>query len=77
MKKNRRHKPIGIIIYKYMEMSQENSVCSYLYLKLAKMSLFLSFFFYKYWEQVGKTGPAGGKKGVGGEYGTNTVYTCM
>jgi hypothetical protein len=34
MKKNRGDKPIGIITYIYMEISQGNSQCRYLYLKL-------------------------------------------
>jgi hypothetical protein len=33
MKKNRGDVPIGNIIHIYMEMSQGNSLCSYLYLK--------------------------------------------
>jgi hypothetical protein len=42
-----------------MEISQGNSLCSYLYLKQAKMLVFvLSFFFYKIEEQEGGTGPA-------------------
>jgi hypothetical protein len=47
MKKNIEDKPI----HTHMEMSQGNSLCSYL--KQAKMCfLFLSFFFYKIREQV-------------------------
>jgi hypothetical protein len=34
MKKIRGDKPIGVIIQTYLEISQENSLCSYLYLKL-------------------------------------------
>jgi hypothetical protein len=34
MKKIRGDKPIGVIIHIYMELSQGNSLCSYLYLKL-------------------------------------------
>jgi hypothetical protein len=44
MKKIRGHEPIGVTIYLYMEISQGNSLCSYLYLKQAKMSFF-SFIF--------------------------------
>jgi hypothetical protein len=40
MKKNKGDEPIGIIIHTYMEMSQGNFLCSYLYLKQAKMSFF-------------------------------------
>jgi hypothetical protein len=43
-----------------MEISLRNSLCSYLYLKKAKMSFF-SFFFYKIREHVGETGPAMGE----------------
>jgi hypothetical protein len=43
-----------------MEISQGNSLCSQLYLKLAKMSFFsfflVSFFFYKIRGQAGGTG---------------------
>jgi hypothetical protein len=40
MKKNRGDKPIGIIKHIYMEISQGNSLGSYLYLKQAKMYFF-------------------------------------
>jgi hypothetical protein len=47
MKKIRGDEPIGVIIHIYMEISQGNSQCSYLYHKQAKMSCFLfSFFFF-------------------------------
>jgi hypothetical protein len=48
-----------------MEISQGNSLCSYFYLKQAKLSFF-SFFFYKIREQKSETGPAWG--GVGGAW---------
>jgi hypothetical protein len=54
MKKIRGDKPIGVIIHIYIETSQGNSLCSYLYLKQVKTShYFLSFlfFFYKIGEQ--------------------------
>jgi hypothetical protein len=38
MKKIRGDKPVGVIIHTYMEISQGNSLCIYLYLKQAKMS---------------------------------------
>jgi hypothetical protein len=38
MKKIRGDKPVGVIIHTYMEISQGNSLYSYLYLKQAKMS---------------------------------------
>jgi hypothetical protein len=57
MKKNRRVKPFGVIIHIYMEISQGNSQCSYLYLKQARISCFsfylFSFFFCKIGEQEG------------------------
>jgi hypothetical protein len=48
MKKIRGDKPIGVTIHIYMEISQGNSLCSYLYLKQAKISWFsfLSFLFF-------------------------------
>jgi hypothetical protein len=56
MKKIRGEKPIGIAIYIQKEISQGNPLCSYLYLKQAKMSFFffLSFFFYKITERGAK-----------------------
>jgi hypothetical protein len=84
MKKNRGHETIQVIIHIYMEMSQGNSLHSYL--KQEKMPFFFSFFFYEIREQEGRTGPArevpvGGvnvrKRVLEGEYGVNIVYTCM
>jgi hypothetical protein len=76
-----------------METTQEISLCSYLYLKLAKMQrfsyYFLCFFLYKIREQEGRTGSTGVErggtggrgevvgKGIGCEYGANNVYKCM
>jgi hypothetical protein len=68
------------VIHIYMEVSQGNSLCSYL--KQAKMS-FLFPFLYKLGEQEGKTSPAWGEVDTSGrgmrwgkdEYGTNTVHT--
>jgi hypothetical protein len=40
MKKIRGDKPTGVIIHIHMEILQGNSLCSYLYLKQAKMSCF-------------------------------------
>jgi hypothetical protein len=45
MKKNKGDEIIGVIIHIYMEISQGNSLCSYLYLKLAKMSFFSFLYF--------------------------------
>jgi hypothetical protein len=51
VKRIRGEETAGAVIHICMEISQGNSLCSYLYLKLAKMSYFaiylLSFFFYK------------------------------
>jgi hypothetical protein len=41
MKKIRGYESIGVIIHIYMEISQENSLCSYVYLKQAKCHFFL------------------------------------
>jgi hypothetical protein len=40
MRKIRGDKLIGVIIHIYMETLQGNSLCSYLYLKQAKLSFF-------------------------------------
>jgi hypothetical protein len=60
MKKIISDKPVGVIIHIYMELSKENSMCSYLYLKQTKMSCFsfclFFFYFYKIREQEGRTG---------------------
>jgi hypothetical protein len=47
MKKIRGDKPVGVIIRIYMEISQGNDLCIYLYLKLAKMSC-SSFYLFSY-----------------------------
>jgi hypothetical protein len=47
-KKNRGNEPIQIIIDIYMEMSQGNSLCSYI-----KQTIMSFFFFYKIREQEG------------------------
>jgi hypothetical protein len=62
-----------------MEISQGNSLCGYLYLKQAKISFFL-FFFYK--EQEGRTGgrlvPVGGGRWRGKEgRRVNMVQKCV
>jgi hypothetical protein len=56
VKRTRGNEPVGVIINIYMEISQGNSPCNFLYLKQAKMSFF-SFFFYKIGVQEGRTGP--------------------
>jgi hypothetical protein len=64
MKRTRGDEPIGVVIHICMETTQGNSLCSYLYLELAKISHFsfyLScFFFYNIGEQEGGTGSDGG-----------------
>jgi hypothetical protein len=87
MKKIKGDKPIGIIIHTYMEISQENSLYSYLYLKQAKMSCFslylVSFFSYKIGEQEGITSPAKGEswhqweEGGDGEKGKKSKYGAI
>jgi hypothetical protein len=42
MKKYRGDEPISVIIHIYMEISQGNALCSYLYFKQTKMSFFFS-----------------------------------
>jgi hypothetical protein len=68
----------------YMEMSQGNSLCSYL--KQTKMKFFFSFTKSenRRVEQVlpggiGATGrgAGGGERVWDGEYSANTVYTCI
>jgi hypothetical protein len=56
----------------YMEVSQGNSLCSYTYLRQAKMSCFsfylFSFFFYKIGEQeIGQVLPRGLAAELGGD----------
>jgi hypothetical protein len=53
MKKIRGDKPSGVIVDIYMEISQGNSLCSYLYLKQAKMSCF-SFYLFSYFYKIGE-----------------------
>jgi hypothetical protein len=59
MKKPGRSKSTGDVMHIYLGTAQGNSLCSYLYLKLAKMSCFsfvcVSLFFYKIREQEGGT----------------------
>jgi hypothetical protein len=88
VKRTGRDEPLGVVIHICMER-QGHSLCSYLYLKLAKMSCFsyFKFFFYKIREQEDRTGSALGEGGTGGreevvgkgyegEYSANNVYTC-
>jgi hypothetical protein len=64
-----RDETISIVIHICMETTQGNSLCSYLYLKLAKMHVFLIifyvfFFSYKIREQEGRTGSVLGERGL-------------
>jgi hypothetical protein len=64
--------PIGVVIHICMEISYGNSLCSYLYLNLAKMSSFsfiFYLFFYKIREQESRSGAAGGRAGTSGREG--------
>jgi hypothetical protein len=45
VKKTRGDEPIGVVIHICMETTEGNSLCTYLYLKLAKTSFFLFIFF--------------------------------
>jgi hypothetical protein len=90
VKRTERDEPVGVVIYICIEATQGNSLCSDLYLKLAKTTCFsfylLCFFFHKIGEQAGGTGSrvvlalVGG--GGGGERGrkmniVQIVYTHM
>jgi hypothetical protein len=63
-KKNRVDEPIWVTLRIYVEVSQGNSLCSYL--KQTKMSF---FFFYKIGAQEGGTGELFGTSGRGQEVG--------
>jgi hypothetical protein len=74
MKKIRGNKSIGVIIHVYTEISQGNSLCSYLYFKQAKMScvsFYLFFFLLQNRIIRGQTSPAQGRgtSGKGEELG--------
>jgi hypothetical protein len=62
MKKIRGDEPIAVILHTYVEISQGNFLCSYFYLKQAKMACFsfylFCFFSYKIGEQEDRTNPA-------------------
>jgi hypothetical protein len=62
-KRTRRDELIGVVIHICMQTTQRKSLCSYLYLKVAKTSCFsfylLWVFFYKIGEQEGGTGSVG------------------
>jgi hypothetical protein len=78
VKRTGRDEPVGVVIHICMETTQGNSLCSYLYLKLAKMSCFsfylLSFFLLqnlrtggqnRFCWGVGEVGTSGNGKGKG------------
>jgi hypothetical protein len=62
VKRSDRDEPMWVVIHKCMEAMLGISLCSYLYLKLAKMLCFsyylLCFLFNKIREQEGRTGSA-------------------
>jgi hypothetical protein len=62
VKRSGRDEPIWVVIHKFKEPTERISLCSYSYLKLAKMPCFpyylLYFFFNKIGEQEGGTGSA-------------------
>jgi hypothetical protein len=64
VKRIERDEPIGVVIHKTLETTQGNSLCSYLYLRLAKTPcfsfIFYVFFFCRIGEQEGRTGSAWG-----------------
>jgi hypothetical protein len=63
-------KSIGVVIHICIGTTQGNSLCGYLYIKLAKChaSLFIfCFFFYKIGEQEDGTGWEGGRHSWEGE----------
>jgi hypothetical protein len=65
MKNNRREEQIGVITHIYMEISQGNSLCSYLYFKQTKVSYFsFSFFLLQIREQKSGIGAAQGGVGI-------------
>jgi hypothetical protein len=53
MQKIRGAEPVGVIIHIHMEISQANSLGSYLYLKQAKISFFSVFFFLLQNQRIG------------------------
>jgi hypothetical protein len=68
MKKIRGDKPVGIVIHIYREISQGNSLCSYLRkLKCCSICfIFSSFVFYKIRKQESRTGPSRGRADTSG-----------
>jgi hypothetical protein len=84
MKKIKGDEPMGVITDLYMEISQGNSLCSFIYLKQAKMSCFsfLSFLFFLLQSQRTVVLPRGvhwhqRKGGIVGESGQEGEYNEM
>jgi hypothetical protein len=87
MKKNKGDEPIPVIVHMNMEISQGNSLCSYV--KQVKLSMFFLFSSTKMENKSAEQilmrwvwlVPAGrGRwqgKSIEGEYVANTMYTCM
>jgi hypothetical protein len=77
VKRSGRDEPVWVAIHKCMEAMLGICLCSYPYLKLAKMLCLsyylLCFLFNKIGEEEGRTGSFR-KRGGGG--GSNNVYTC-
>jgi hypothetical protein len=74
VKKTKRNQPIRVITQTCMEKTKENSLCSYLYLKLAKTSRFFFYLLFfllqnqrtggqnRFWGEVGEgVGTNGGR----------------
>jgi hypothetical protein len=74
MKKTRGDNPIGAIIHKYMEISQGNFLCSYLYLKL-KCHVFHFIFSLK--PCLGGMDGTSGSREVLGKEGEHSEIKCV
>jgi hypothetical protein len=86
MKKNRGDEPVGVIIHIHIGISQGNFLCSYLYLKQAKMSFYffllqnqrtdgqnrsyLGGWYQREWRRSGE-------RMWEGKYSANTMYISM
>jgi hypothetical protein len=70
VKRTGRGESVGAVIHICMRTTQGNSLCSHLYVKLARMSCFsfhlLSIFFYKIGEQEGRIGRTEGREAESG-----------
>jgi hypothetical protein len=65
VKRTGRDEPIGVVIHIFMETTQGNTLCSYLYLKLVKMPYFcfylLCIFLLQNWRTGGWNRFCGGR----------------